>query len=363
MKAIELPGKVLRAVTQRMLLDRPLEGLVRLVSPTWSHSEVRARVVAVREEVLNYKTVVLSPNGRWAGFRAGQSVPVAFEVNGVRTVRCYALSSAPFERGRLELTVERHPGGKVSGFIHEHLRVGAIVTLGAAAGALVLEEGPGPVLLLAGGSGITPMRSHTRELARQGRLEDVILLHSVRDASARVFEQEFRALRGAHPGFRYLVHETGGSSSLATAASLGDLVPDFSGRTALAAGPDGFVDAVERVFEEAGARDRLRTERFTPAAVSVGPRPDAHGGTRVRLLRSGISFTGDGRRSLLVQAEEAGARLRSGCRMGICQLCACTKRRGAVVNLLTGKTSREPGETIQLCVSVALSGDALELEA
>jgi ferredoxin-NADP reductase len=362
MEASVFPSHVFRAAARRMLLDRPLEGLARRASRTWSATEVLAEVVAIRDEGPRAKTLVLAPNGRWGGFRAGQYVPVTFEVNGVRTVRCYSLSSAPHEGSRLELTVARHPQGKVSGFVHDRLRVGAVVTLGEAAGDLTLPEKPGPVLLLAGGSGITPMRSHVRALAARGALGRTVLLHDARDEGALVFADEFRAFCNEHPGFVYLPRTTNGDDPNARldAARLAALVPDFATRTALACGPGGFTAAVARIFAEAGAEARLTTESFTPHAATPTSL-EAAAGAEVTLARCGKRFASDGRRNLLVQAEEAGARPKSGCRMGICRTCTCTKTRGAVVNLLTGQVSAEPNEAIQLCVSAALSEVELDI--
>jgi ferredoxin-NADP reductase len=362
METSVFPSNVFRTAARRMLLDRPLDGLVRRASRTWSATEVLAEVVAIREEGPRAKTLVLAPNARWAGFRAGQYVPVTFEVNGVRTTRCYSLSSAPQEGMRLELTVARHPQGKVSGFVHDRLAVGAVVTLGEAAGDLTLPERPGPVILLAGGSGITPLRSHVRALAARGALTEAVLVHDVREEGALIFADEFRALCNEHPGFRYVPRTTNGDDPNArlTAARLAEIVPDFAARTALACGPGGFTSAVERIFAEAGASARLTTESFTPPAAAPATL-EGSAGAKVTLARSGKRFASDGRRNLLVQAEEAGAHPKSGCRMGICHTCTCTKKRGAVVNLLTGKVSTEPNEAIQLCVSAALSEVELDV--
>jgi ferredoxin len=75
-------------------------------------------------------------------------------------------------------------------------------------------------------------------------------------------------------------------------------------------------------------------------------------GVEVRLLRSGRSFAGDWRGTLLEQAEAAGARPAFGCRMGACGTCRCRKRSGIVQDVRTGAISAEPDEDIRLCVSV-----------
>jgi len=62
-----------------------------------------------------------------------------------------------------------------------------------------------------------------------------------------------------------------------------------------------------------------------------------------------------------VQAEGAGLRPRSGCRMGICRSCTCRKQSGAVKNLLTGEITAEPDEDIRLCISAPVSDVTLDL--
>jgi ferredoxin-NADP reductase len=348
----------------RMMLERPLEALVRQLAPTWSRTETRAEVIDLRRESPRATTVVLAPNGRWRGFEPGQFVPVTFEVNGVRTTRCYSLSEAP-ERGRLQITVARHPQGKVSRHVHDSLALGAVVTLGEAAGELVLPREPGPVLLIAAGSGVTPMRAHVRALAKRHALADVILVQDARTDEDLLFAREFRALAEVEPGFTYVPHTTAGDDPARRIDGdrLATLVPDFAARTALACGPGGLVAMVEATFAKAGARERLRTESFTPPPSQAPrePRAEAAIDAPVALLRSHVHFNADGRTSLLVQAEAAGARPKSGCRMGICHTCTCTKRSGTTVNLLTGRVSSEPNEAVQLCVSAALGPVELDV--
>jgi ferredoxin len=81
----------------------------------------------------------------------------------------------------------------------------------------------------------------------------------------------------------------------------------------------------------------------------------------VRALRSNHSFTTTGERPLLVEAEAAGLAPKHGCRMGICRSCRCRMTSGSVENLRSGEISSEPGQLIQLCVSVARSDLELEL--
>jgi ferredoxin-NADP reductase len=88
-------------------------------------------------------TFVLQPNSRWRGFRPGQFVQVRVRIEGVVHEQCYSLTGPPSET-TLAITVKRRPGGVVSSFLHDHLRVGAVVEVGPAQGGFVQHYNIGP---------------------------------------------------------------------------------------------------------------------------------------------------------------------------------------------------------------------------
>jgi ferredoxin-NADP reductase len=94
-----------------------------------------------------------------------------------RHERCYSLTG-PASATTLELTVKRRPGGIVSSFLHDHLRVGAVVELGPAQGDFVLPEVlAGKLLLIAGGIGVTPLYGLMRDALARDCSTDVALLY------------------------------------------------------------------------------------------------------------------------------------------------------------------------------------------
>ena len=130
-----------------------------LLDPMWT-SEVRATVVRVRRSTPGSITLWLQPNHA-VPFRAGQYLTMTVEIDGRRHTRCYSPANA--EGGHLiELTIARHDGGVVSGYLCRTARPGMTVGLSAAAGDFIVPTGlPSPpprrLLLIAGGSGITPV--------------------------------------------------------------------------------------------------------------------------------------------------------------------------------------------------------------
>jgi ferredoxin-NADP reductase len=337
-------------------VDRYLE----LISPTLTVGDARAQVVAVRRQTARSVTLTLRPNRAWAGFEAGQYVAVGVEIDGVRRTRTYSPAGSAWDRRELELTVTEHPGGLVSGHLLRAARAGSIVHLAGAQGMFALPSPrPERIVLISGGSGITPVLSMLRTLADEGHDGEICFLHFARTEADWLYEPEVRALATRHPGLRVEYRATRGSEpQRLDVPLLRALVGDASDATAAVCGPPGLVDAAPAVWADLGGDpDRLLSETFTPPRVLVTG--DAAAGT-LRFLRSDrTAQIAEG--TLLEQAEAAGLTPNFGCRMGICHTCTCRKAAGAVRNLRTGEISDECDEDIQLCISAPAGDVALEL--
>ncbi len=337
-------------------VDRYLE----LISPTLTVTDARAEVVAVRRQTARSVTLTLRPNRAWAGFEAGQYVAVGVEIDGVRRTRTYSPAGSAHEGRELELTVTEHPGGVVSGHLQRAARPGAIVHLAGAQGMFTLPEPrPQRLVLISGGSGITPVLSMLRTLISEGHDGEIGFLHFARTEADWLYEPEVRALGARHPGLRVAYRTTRGAEPRRLDASvLSTLIGDAADATAAVCGPPGLVDAASAVWTELGGdAGRLLTETFTPPRVLVSG--ETATGT-LRFVRSDRSAPiGEG--TLLEQAEAAGLTPAFGCRMGICHTCTCRKAAGAVRNLRTGAVSDEDNEDIQLCISAPAGDVALEL--
>ncbi len=350
------------SVAKRLAVTRGIDAWVQEVSQTFSLTAVRARVVDIVVESHDTKTFVLEPNRHWPGHVAGQFVPVEVEVDGVTMVRCYSVSSAPHQR-HLALTVKRVPGGRVSGALHDRLRVGDVLRLGAPMGDFVLPAPrPEKLLLLSGGSGVTPVMSILRDLANANAnaMPDVVFLHAARSAKDVVFHAELRRLAALHPGLRLELVLDDAPGGRLDPAKLRSLVPDLAERLTMMCGPSGMMAALAPVFAEAGVTNGLRTEHFglerPPERVS-GPSPNV----QLTLLRSKKTATTEGSSSLLEALERSGETPAHGCRMGLCNTCLCRKKSGIVEDTVTGAVSAEPDSDIRLCTSRALSNLELVL--
>lgn len=359
----------LNALLRTRLVDalcapRDIDDYLALFDTTWSVSEVRARVVGVRPEAGGATTLLLRPNENWRGFRAGQYVDVTVEIGGVRHSRCFSLSSAPEDGRLLRITIRSLPGGRVAEWAAQRARPGGWVGLSQALGEFVLPQPcPGQLLFIAGGSGITPIASIVRHLVARGHEGAMAVLHYTRREP--ILGAELAALARRHPQLRFQPVITdrapaepafGGHLSI---AHLESIAPGWAERETFVCGPAPLRAAVRELFEQRGAAQRLHVERFVSPVRPQAVRDGAP--CRITFAKSGRAILGRTSASLLEQAEGAGLRPAYGCRMGICHSCTCKKLSGVVRNELTGVTSSEPDEEIQLCVSTPRSDIALEL--
>jgi stearoyl-CoA 9-desaturase NADPH oxidoreductase len=329
-------------------IDRYLE----LIRPEITVRDARARVVQVRHQTPRSVTLLLKPNAAWSGFKAGQFVRVGVEIDGVRRTRTYSPSCSQHQdRELLELTVTEHPEGLVSRYLRAHAQPGTIVHLGEAQGEFVLPDPrPERLVMISGGSGITPILSMLRTLCDEGHDGEVTFLHYARTSSDWLYRAEVQALTRRHPDLRvaYVATREGGGHLDRKA------IGDMRDAHAAVCGPPALIEAVRALWPEP---DRVMAETFTPPTLELTG--SAAQGT-VRFLRSARSAQiADG--TLLEQAEAAGLEPEFGCRMGICHTCTCRKSAGAVKNILTGEVSDEEDEDIQLCISVPAGDVALEI--
>lgn len=366
------------ALLQTRNLPEPglVRGLARVLAPPqaldfWTRRLApggfpdRARVLERRREAADAVTLVLQPGRGWSGFQPGQHVNIGAEIDGRRIHRSYSLTGIPRADGRIAITVKKVPGGKLSGHLCDGVSIGQWLEIGPAYGDMTLPTlHDAPWLFLAAGSGITPLMSMTRALAARGMPAPLTLLYWARRRDELCFVDELRALAHAQPGFAVHFLLTGDAAAAADegqgridAAQLAMRVPDLAQRRVYACGPGEFVNAARAlVAAQAHAYD---SESFSPPRIVDNT--DDTGTVQVTLAASRRTLTLPRGESLLGALEAAGLALASGCRMGICNTCACGKRAGSTRHLHTGELQHEPVSALRLCVNRAASDLVLDL--
>lgn len=335
---------------------------IELVDPLLLRRDVRAEITAVHRQTDRSVTLTLRPNENWRGIRAGQFVTVSVQVDGVLLARPYS-PAGPEQApdGTLELTVSTHPDGRLSRHLRELARPGMTVGLSQAQGEFVLpSRRPERVLLISGGSGITPVMAMLRTLCLEGYTGEVAFLNYARSSELALYGPELARLARVHPGVRVgRGYTRGGDSPISgrfCRRHLEAVCSSHADAATFVCGPPALVDAVGAVWAEDGL-PAPAVETFTSRALPL-ERGDASG--IVRFARSEQELASNGL-VLLEQAEDAGLDPEHGCRMGICNTCSCRKVSGTVRNLLTGELSSQNDEEIRICVSVPVGDVVLDL--
>jgi ferredoxin-NADP reductase len=353
-----LRSSVLEALAYPHGVDRYLE----LVRPLAVNSEVRAEITHARHQTPKSVTLTLRPNHNWRGHRAGQFVGLSVDIGGVRETRPYSPSGSQHAAtGELELTVSTHPEGKVSRHLRDHARPGMIVGLTPPKGSFVLPEPrPERVLLISGGSGITPVMAMLRTLYDEDFPGEIGFLNYARSPELALYGNELDRLASGHSSVRVARGFTCDSdSSLAgrfCREHLRGVISDHAAAATFVCGPPALIESVRALWAQDGLPEPA-IEAFARPMISLGT--DGAEGT-VSFFASRRAAANSGL-PLLEQAEDAGLAPAHGCRMGICNTCSCRKTAGAVRNLLTGEVSIAGEQQIRICVSVPLGDVTLEL--
>jgi ferredoxin-NADP reductase len=230
-----------------------------------------AQVAAVAEETSQARTVTLAVPG-WPGHRAGQHLDLRLTAEGgYQAERSYSIASAPGEP--LAITVERLEDGEVSPYLTEEVRPGDEMEVRGPIGGYFVWDADGPeaatpLLLLAGGSGVVPLRAILRHRARAGSTVPVRLLYSARSWGEVIYAGEL-----SEPGPGVTVSYTltrqqprgwAGYARRADQAMIREVAwPAAQRALAFVCGPTSFVEAVAGALVAIGyPPQRVRTERF-----------------------------------------------------------------------------------------------------
>jgi len=237
-----------------------------------------ATVRAVRPETPAAHTIVFDVAG-WPGHVAGQHVDVRLTAeDGYQAQRSYSIASAP-EADELELTVERIDDGEVSPYLVDELRAGdQFEVRGPVGGHFTWRAADGgPLLLVAGGSGLVPLMAMLRQRAAQGSTAEARLLVSARSRDDLLYREELAALAGRGDGLgvaytltRARPPDWDGYDRRVDAAMLEAVGPaPAAAPRVFVCGPTAFVERVADLLVSMGhAPAAIRAERFGPTGGS-----------------------------------------------------------------------------------------------
>jgi 3-ketosteroid 9alpha-monooxygenase subunit B len=251
--------------------------------------------------------------------------------------RCYSLCSSPFTDDALTVTVKRDGDGYASNWLCDHAHPGMRIHVLAPSGNFVPKTLDDDFLLIAGGSGITPIISICKSALSEGSGQ-VVLLYANRDDRCVIFGEALRELTAKYPDRLTIVHWLESLQGLPSATALAQLASPYTDRQAFICGPGPFMAAAREALETLKVpAGQVHLEVFKSlesdpfAAVKVEDAGDEPPATAVVEL-DGQTHTVSWPRGakLLDVLLDAGLDAPFSCREGHCGACACSLRSGKV---------------------------------
>ena len=302
------------------------------------------RVRSVIHETDDAISVVLESASSPLLFEPGQFFTVVVEVGGQTHRRAYSASSAPGEHGGgVRLTIKRVSGGVVSNYLVENTRVGDEWNILGPSGTFVpgMATGPRLLVLLAGGSGVTPMLSMVRTLLAREPNTHIVLVLGSRTQADILFHDELQALVQVHKGrlvLRMYIDEhtsnwNGGVGRL-TADVLEAVLRTLEDAEAyFVCGPSPMMEAARSALRALRVDDsRVRFEAFNRSEARMADRPVDEQATEVTIVgpQGARTFNQDAGDTILEAATKVGVTLPFSCTIGACGSCRVTVVDGEV---------------------------------
>ncbi len=241
-----------------------------------------------------------------------------------------------------KVTIKRIGGGRVSNWLNDNVSAGDVVQVLPPAGRFVLREADRPLLLFAGGSGITPVIALIKSaLTRTSRT--LKLVYANRDAASIIFEAELGELQARHPDRLQVVHSLDDSDGFLTPERVQAQLAGHAGAHFYLCGPGGFMEAVEQGLEAAAIpREAIFKELFVspeddvPTAEELASTAEADagaGGCETLLVTVDGTLhelAYEAGKTVLQTARDAGVQPPFSCEDGYCSCCMAKLIEGEV---------------------------------
>jgi ferredoxin-NADP reductase len=328
-------------------------------------SPMRLQLSQIEQQTHDTKTLRFQILGeRRFCAKPGQFLTFQWTIDGKRMRRSYTISSSPAHENYVEITPKRMENGCVSVFLNERAKPGLAADASGPYGQFYFDETlHKSIVLIAAGSGITPMISMLRYIDDLELATPVTLLYCVRTNADIIFENELSRLSTSLPNFKYELCLSRpdptwkGRSGRLTEEFVSQSVTDFDSPTFFLCGPNGFMDNARNVLLNLGViRERILQESFGESKLSTESRPLEAGAveTVVFLHSEKVCQISSGS-TLLELAERNGVQIPFGCRQGQCGTCATRVLSGVVqMDVEAGLTAEQKDAGYVLpCVSRA----------
>ena len=314
---------------------RPSLPVTKPLSDTFSMELMRSE-----EQTHDAKTLCFRiQDGKQLMAKPGQFLTFHLNIDGNQVVRCYSICSSPLKTDYVEITPKRTQNGYASDFLNERALPGLVIRASGPAGKFYFDEKVHKdIVLIAAGSGITPMIAMLRYIEELALDVPATLIYCVRTSQDIIFQDELTRLSGSLARFRLIITLSApdagwkGNKGRLNKELLLERVLDFRTPTFFLCGPGAFMqDAFELLKEQGVSADRIKQESFGGKASLAVPDPSGDSSAPfVEFLRSGFQFELIPDITLLEFAETVGVSIPYGCRQGQCGTCATRLLEGRV---------------------------------
>jgi ferredoxin-NADP reductase len=280
---------------------------------------------------------IVPQNMRWSA-RAGQFLTFEWMIDGKRIARSYSICSSPTQTGYVEITPKRMPNGCVSIFLNDRAHPGLVVTARGPYGQFCFDaEKHKRIVLIAGGSGMTPMMAMLRYIDDLCLPVEVTFIYCVRTQDDVFFKNELMELQGSLKKFRYILvlsqpdsHWKGPSGHLDRQA-IESNVENIATATFFLCGPPPFMENARKILESLAVDlANIKQESFGSARQIMQTDPLESRAFQIDFVRSNKPCPNSGTRTILEIAEMNGVNVPYGCRQGQCGTCATRLLAGEV---------------------------------
>lgn len=332
---------------------------LKKINPLWSTEQALGKIVEKTQHADNIVSLKLHCNQRMQFGKAGQHHSVTVEIEGRRYERSYSLTQ--LDQKHILLTLKKVENGIVSTWLCDTAKIGDVIEFGLPYGDMLLtQQSNKDIVILAAGSGITPMYSMLSAFVRQNQLNNynIRLMYWAQRQQELIFQAQFTAWQAQYPNFKFegFVTQEQPFDSRLNPDHI-NAIENLADKTVFACGSSGFVQQARQLCQNAKF---FQSEAFSLTPLSHDQDDDA-GIVHITLTKSNKTVSIAKGQPILLGLEQAQIQPTHGCRMGICNKCTCKKVDGSTRNLNDSSENHEPNQNLRICVNTAKSDLILDL--
>ena len=346
------------------------------ILPKWEGDLSPLECIEVIEETHNVKSFRFkSKKDAWFQFLPGQHTTLFLSIDGADVMRTYTIASSPTRPHTITITSKRMADGVVTNWMHDNLKAGDVIDALNIGGSfsVALDKPKKKVLLVSGGSGITPMLSMTRYFVDLAIDVDIVFVHNAQTPEDLIgkYELDYYAHHQSNFELHYVCDKADatwqGESGYLNDEMLARMVPDYLDREVYCCGPEVYMVNAKALLQNGGFdMDCYHQESFDIESstaqqnmaepnVELAYVPDSDVQVveyNVTLSKTGETIPCPSNSSILAAVQKHGIGVPFACSMGMCGTCRAKMTAGTVDMDAQGgllKSHEEEGYILTCC--------------